>query len=120
MSTTSTAALEQASRTRLLTFTPLGGFVPLSTTLGTRLYIDQAPESPTYPYGVQRLRVLTGGLDGQLRVQGMLELTIYNQKAATRQATKDAVDVAAQALRDWADGSAGLIRVTGVTWQALP
>lgn len=120
MATTSTTALEQAIRTRLLTFAPMGGMPSLGTTLGTRLYIDQAPEMPTYPYGVQRLRVLTGGVDGQLRAQGMFELMLYGRPSATREAMKDAADVAVQALRDWATTSGGLIRVTGTTWQALP
>lgn len=120
MATTSTTATEQAIRTRLLTFVPQGALPSLGVTLGTRLYIDAAPESPTYPYGVQRLTLLTGGVDGHLRVQGQLELMLYGRGAANRQATKDAADVAVEALRDWADASAGLIRVTDATWRALP
>lgn len=117
MSTTSQLATLQAIRTRLLTFS--GGVV--ASALGTlagagsdgKLYIDQAPDPVSYPYGV--LRIVdwrSQGDDGGFARRMQVELQLVARPRAQATALKAIADHCERALRAWSDVSAGPIVAT--------
>lgn len=114
-------ALEQAIRTRLLTFTPADGSPTLTTALGGRLYIDEAPDSVAAPYAVLHVHILDSADPGDsgFRRQGTFVLDLYGRNSAQRQALKLASDVAQEALWKWLDDSTGVLVITdsGVQWR---
>jgi hypothetical protein len=110
MATTSTAALIQQVRTKLLNFAPAGGGQTLTTRLGGRLYIGQAPENPAFPHGVMRfINTVKGGAYNGDRVSGDIELMLYGNTVAQAQSLEDAADVAEQALLRYKDATGGLV-----------
>ena len=78
MSTTSTTNIYRTLRTRLLSFTPAAG-ATLASRLGNRLFVAQAPDDATYPYGVMTLSLSTEGAYNGDREQGIFEVTLYDR-----------------------------------------
>lgn len=115
-----TAAYQEVVRTRLLDFQPASGGSTLRTRLGggatARLYVDVAPDAPTYPYAVLRLRdrnEVAGFHALGERVD--VELDLFHRprgkgagETVTRTAALDAIadlcDEAMRAFRDVSDG----------------
>lgn len=114
--------LEQAIRTRLLTFTPVDGSPTLATALGSRLYIDEAPDSITAPYAVLHLAQSATGDEGDsgFRREATLTLSLYGRNSAQRATLKLCADVAQQALWKWLDASTGAAFMTGSGTEWLP
>lgn len=121
MSLTTTAALEAAVRTRLLTFIPTGG-TSLATQLGTltgagsdgKLYLDAAPDGVTYPYAVMRLiDEVPRGDDGRFLRDWLVEVVVYDRPRGAASTPKAVVSLAAdtiaQAWLQWSSSDA-LIR----------
>lgn len=110
MATTSTAAVIQQVRSRLLAFVPASG-TTLSVKLGGKLYIGKAPDNATvFPYGVMRLinQRQPGAYNGD-REEADVEFLVYGNTMAQAQAIEDAADVADQALLRYKDASSGLV-----------
>lgn len=114
-------ALEQAIRTRLLTFAPSDGSPTLQTALGGRMYIDEAPDDVTAPYAVLHVQVQDGSDAGDsgFRRDGMVVVDFYGRNSAQRQALKSCADVAQEALWKWFDNSTGPLMFvdSGVQWR---
>ena len=117
MSTASQTATLQAVRTRLLAYTPPGGSSG-TTLLGTRagaaadgkLYIDQAPDDVTDPYGVLRIADWRSeGDDGGFARRLEIELQLRTRPRSAAAALKLIADQFERALRSWADTTAGVI-----------
>lgn len=118
MNTESTELLYKALRTRLLGFTPTdpgatpGGATPdtLGDALGTRLFVVQAPDTVTYPYGIVRLqaRQESGEYAGE-RETMELELLLYHRPRAKQYVLEGYADVADQAFLRYVDANGGLI-----------
>ena len=104
----STQALLTAIRTRLLTFVPISG-ATLTSRLGGRLYVVQAPATVTYPYGIVRLvnRAQTDGFGGY-RETGDVEVEILSKPRSEQWVVEGALDVCDQALLEWWAAPAGL------------
>lgn len=110
MSVVSTVSMLQTIRTRLLTFTPLGG-VTLATLIGSttsgagssgKLYLDQPPDDVTGFYGVMRVIDLPQqGLDGGFMVKGTLELMLYGRPRSQGSAVNRLADVATEAWNNY-------------------
>lgn len=120
MATTSQLATLQAIRTRLLSFD--GGVVvsALGTASGAgsagKLYIDQAPDTVTVPYGVLRaVDWRSEGDDGQFARRAQVELHLMSRPRSAASALKAIADDCERALRSWVDASSGPIRVQGIT-----
>ena len=124
MSTGSQLAVLQAVRTRLLTYTPSGGSsgaVLLGALAGAgsdgKLYLDQAPDDVTEPYGV--LRVLdwrSEGDDGGFARRLELELQLRTRPRSAATALHALADQCERALRAWRDVSSGaLVARQGLT-----
>lgn len=113
-------ALEQAIRTRLLTFTPADGSPTLATQLSD-ITIDEAPDTAVAPYGVLHAHVLDNADPGDsgFRRQGTFVLDLYGRNSSQRQALKSCCDVAQEALWKWLDNSTGTLVITdsGVQWR---
>ncbi|HXE60748.1 MAG TPA: hypothetical protein VN607_08565 [Gemmatimonadaceae bacterium] len=113
-------ALEQALRTRLLTFVAADGSPTLAAQL-TDIWIDEAPDDAVAPYGVLHVHVLDNADpgDGGFRRQGTVVLDLYGRNSAQRQALKSCSDVAQEALWKWVDDSTGPLVLTdsGVQWR---
>jgi len=114
MATTSQLATLQAIRERLLTFD--GGALDTLLGAGTgaasdgRLYIDQAPDSAVYPYGV--LRILDWreqGDDGGFARRVQVEVQLITRPRSQAAALKEAADLCERAMRAWVDVTAGPI-----------
>ena len=125
MSLDSTTEVLQAVRTRLLTFTPASGST-LATLLGThagagsdgKLYLYQAPDNVTHPYGV--LRVIgrdPDGDDGQFLKKPLLELHFYHRPRAQQAACEALADRAEEAWTHWLSSS-DVISARGVESRA--
>lgn len=106
MSTTTSKAVVDAIRTRLLGFTPKTGST-LNTLLGGRLYTVQAPDEPVYPYAVLTYtnRVQTDGYGG-LREMGDLEILIHARPRGQQWAAETIADTVQQAVLRWANSEA--------------
>lgn len=114
MATTSQLATLQAIRTRLLSFS--GGVV--ATALGTlsgagsdgKLYIDQAPDNVTVPYGVLRIADWRSeGDDGQFARRVEVELQLLTRPRTNASALKGIADHCERAMRAWRDVSSGVL-----------
>ena len=107
MSTDTTKGIVTLIRTRLLTFTPATGDT-LTTRVGGRLYVGQAPDGATYPYGVLTImRQDTPGFSGY-RETWQLELMLYGRPRSTQWDVEACADMADQALLQWESRSQGL------------
>ncbi|KKW05435.1 MAG: hypothetical protein UY40_C0020G0012 [candidate division CPR1 bacterium GW2011_GWC1_49_13] len=108
MSTTSTTNIYRTLRTRLLSFTPAAG-ATLASRLGNRLFVAQAPDDATYPYGVMTLSLSTEGAYNGDREQGIFEVTLYDRPRSRQEALEDIADICDGALLRYADASSGLL-----------
>lgn len=105
-STLTTEGLLQAARTQLLTHqTPAGD--TLADTLADRLYLDQAPDTVTFPYGV--LRFQNRQRVQNMRIRGDLELMLFDRPRSKAAALGASADIAEEALLGWRDASDGLV-----------
>lgn len=114
MATTSQLATLQAVRTRLLTWNSNAIKTALGTLSGAgsdgKLYIDQAPDSVTYPYGVLRMADWREqGDDGGFARRCEVELHLVTRPRTNASALKTIADHCERALRAWVDVSAGAI-----------
>jgi len=115
-------ALEQAIRTRLLTFTPIDGTPTLATQLGSRLYIDEAPDNVTAPYAVLQITRPDNVEEGDAGFRRELQvlLSLYGRNSAQRATLKSCADVAEEALYKWLDDTTGVLFTTGTGTDWLP
>jgi hypothetical protein len=96
----------------LLDFTPATG-TTLRTRLGggasARLYVEQAPDSVTYPYAVLSAKSVreTPGYDG-FRLEGEIEVQVYHRPRGKEWDAQGIADVIEQACLRWADGQSGV------------
>jgi hypothetical protein len=127
MSTASQVATLQVLRTRLLSYTPSGGQSG-ATRLGTlsgsasdgKLYIAQAPDTVTYPYGVLRwadYRQL--GDDGGYLRRAVVELQLFHRPRAQESALMAIADQFERALRKWGPASGDVLHVYDLTRQTV-
>lgn len=114
MTTSSQLATLQLIRRRLLSFS--GGVV--TTALGTlsgagsdgKLYIDQAPDTVTYPYGVLRIADWRSeGDDGQFARRVVVELQLVTRPRSNASAIKSIADNCERAMRAWRDVDSGAV-----------
>jgi hypothetical protein len=104
----------KAIRSRLLTFSTGALATALGTASGAgsdgKLYIDQAPDDVTYPYGT--LRVVdrrSEGDDGGFARRLEVEIHLYHRPRNTASTLKAMADLCERALRAWVDVSSGVI-----------
>ena len=108
MSTTSTANIWRTVRSRILGYQPPTG-ATLQTRLSGRLYYVQAPDNAPWPHGIGTLRLPSSGAYNSERLDGELELMLYDRPRSKAEALEDMADVADQAMLRYADGSSGLV-----------
>jgi len=115
-------ALEQAVRTRLLTFAPADGTPTLGVQLGSRLYIDEAPDNITAPYAVLQITRPETAEEGDAGFRRELNvlLSLYGRNSAQRATLKSCADVAEEALYKWLDSTTGVLFTTGTGTEWLP
>lgn len=91
MSMMFTGNLYQQLRTRMLTFAPLTGS-SVSSSLGERMYVVQAPDDATFPYGVMRIMNSQTNVNDGLgdRMEFDLEVMLY-ARPRSQQFTLEAV-----------------------------
>lgn len=118
--TASTAALYQAVRSRILIFVPFNG-TALSTVLGERLWIVQAPDDAAFPYGTMRFinTNALGEYNGDKLVMD-LEVMLYDTPRSHQAALEGYADIADQSLLRWSDASSGLIFTRERSRYSLP
>jgi hypothetical protein len=112
MSVATLTAVEQAIRTRLLTFNSSALRTALGTATGAgsdgKLYIDQPPDAVAPPYGVMRfLDFPVTGVDGGAMVKGTLEVMLYGRPRAQGAALKAAGALVLDAWQAFSDTTAG-------------
>lgn len=101
-------------RARLLTFVPSvpggGTTTTLAARLGTatgagsdgKLYITQAPDTVTHPYGVMRwVGGFVSGDDGGFQMRGPIELQLYHYGRKNEPTMNGMMDICEQAWRDY-------------------
>ena len=108
MSTTSTANIWRTVRSRILGYQPPSG-ATLQTRLGGRFYMVQAPDDADWPHAIGRLTLPSSGAYNGERLEGELELQIYDRPRSKAEALEDMADVADQAMLRYADATSGLI-----------
>lgn len=117
MATTSTNAMLDQIRTRLLSFSTNA----LSTALGGRLWLDAAPDQAVFPYGVMRVVDNTQSTEYDAnRYVIQLELMIYGNKRSQAAAVEDAADYADQAMNDYVDAASGIMWARNRTRATTP
>lgn len=114
MATSSQLATLQAIRLHLLTWNSgviaaaLGAFAGAGS--AGKLYVDQAPDTVTYPYGVMRaVDWRAEGDDGSYARRLQLELHLVHRPRGNASAIKAIADNAERALRAWRDLTSGAI-----------
>ena len=114
MATDSMDAVGLAIRDRLLTFVSLSHGT-LASQLGTmsgagstgKLFLEEAPENVTYPYGVMKL----GGFthlpreDGKFGFTSLVEVLLYHYPRENVDALRKMGDTVEEAWRHWVDAS---------------
>lgn len=113
-STDSQDRIMRTARTRLLTFTPnahpIQGTNTIAQRLGTatgagadgKLYIDQGPDTVSYPYGIMRwVGGFTSRDDGGYNTRGVIEVSFYGYPRSSTGLISSCMDIAEQAWRDW-------------------
>jgi hypothetical protein len=127
VSTASKVATLQVLRTRLLSYTPSGGQSG-ATRLGTltgaasdgKLYIGQAPDTVTYPYGVLRwLDWRQQGEDGGYLRRPIAELALFHRQRAQEAALQAIADQFERALRKWDATGGDVVHVFDLTRQTI-
>lgn len=116
MATTSQLATLQAVRSRLLAWSGGAIAAALGTLAGAgsggKLYIDQAPDTVTVPYGVLRIADWRSeGDDGQFARRVEVELQLLTRPRTNASALKGIADNCERALRAWRDVSSGVLCV---------
>lgn len=115
MSTTSAEQVLRALRERLLSFDGDALRTALQATAGGsgqtgKLYIEQAPDDATYPYGVLHvLDVREDGDDGGFARRWLVELQLTDKPRGKAGVLKAMGDTAERAMRAWVDTTAGVI-----------
>lgn len=110
MATTSTNAILDQIRTRLLTFQPPAAAATLTTRLGGRLWIDWAPDTAAFPYGIMRVVDNTRATDYDAnRDVIQLEVMIHGNKRTQSDDVEDAADVCDMAMNDYSDSTSGMV-----------
>ncbi len=111
MATTSTTAIEDQLRTRLLTFEPMGGGSTLSTLLSDRLYITQAPDDVDQSaWAVMRLKNRrTDPETAGERERAELEVQFFARPRSRESALNAMADVVDAAMLRYRDHSAGVV-----------
>lgn len=108
MSTSTTKGIFSLVRDRLLTFTPLSGSA-LSSSLGTKVYLTQAPDDVSYPFAVVDLfRSDTPGLSG-FREMWQAQVQFHARPRSEAWVLEGIADVADQAMLAWESRSNGLV-----------
>lgn len=122
MSTASSVAILQAIRTRLLTFTPQTGST-LAVLLGTltgagsdgKLYLNAAPDTVTYPYGVLRLIGRDpDGDDGRFLQKPIAELHFYHRPRSNTAACEALADRVEEAWHHWVATTGDIISARAI------
>lgn len=117
MSTDSTSDLENAIRTRLLTFSPLAG-LPLADVLGTtvsgagsdgKLFWDAAPDNAGPRWGVLQLKNRRSDGDGQEKELAELELMLFARPRSQKATLEQCADLCDQAMLRYVDATSGVI-----------
>ena len=107
MSTSDTKGIVTLIRNRLLAFTPTTGST-LATSLGSRLYVVQAPDTAVFPYGVLTCtRMGTQGFSGY-RESWQAELQLFASPRSAQWTLEGIADVADQAMLQWEDRTSGV------------
>lgn len=121
MSTQSTDALKIALRAYCLAYAAESDGRTLAAGLSNRLYRDNAPLTPTFPYATFALKTpqLDDGLS-QLKTSYDFEGFIYHRPTAQRAAAETLADLWAEALRLYRDATSGLAYATDVVAETLP
>jgi hypothetical protein len=133
VSTESTVDLRAALRTRLLTFSPLGGGGPVSTALGGtasgsgqdgKLYWDRAPDNITdttpIRWGVLRLKNRRRQTDNPEREVAELEVMLYARPRSLAGGLEGIADTMDQAMMRYRDMTSGVICSSAATRNTLP
>ncbi len=110
MTTTSTEALTQQLRTRLLTYQPPAAAATLTARIGGRLYIDWPPDRAVFPYGIMRL--MNGDRDGAYngeRMTAEMEVQLYSNTRVNAVALEGMADVCDMAMLKYVDAGSGLV-----------
>jgi hypothetical protein len=127
VSTASKVATLQVIRTRLLSYTPSSGQSG-ATRLGTltgaasdgKLYIGQAPDTVTYPYGVLRwLDWRQQGEDGGYLRRPIAELALFHRPRAQEAALQAIADQFERALRKWTADAPDQLHVYDLSRQTI-
>lgn len=113
MTTTTSRETMHVIRTRLLTYSGNALATALGTAVGAtdgRLYIDQAPDDGTYPYGVLRIADRRDqGDDGGFARRIQVELHLYHRGRSNAPTLKGMADLCERALRRWRDVTSGAV-----------
>lgn len=114
MTTTSSLATLQTIRAHLLAWNTNAVQTAIGTASGAgsdgKLYIDQAPDAVSFPYGV--LRILDRsqlGDDGGYAFRLEVELHLYHRPRVQLSALRGIADLCERALRGYRDLTAGVI-----------
>jgi hypothetical protein len=121
MATTTMAAVYRAIRLRLLTFEPLDGGLTLAERLSGGVAILTPPDDAPMPYMAIRLQNMRGSLREQgARLTAELELMAFHRPRENADDLEVLVDVADQAMRQWAYTSGGSIACVAQRRDTLP
>jgi hypothetical protein len=123
MATDTLAAVYRAIRTRLLTFEPMGGgsMPTLAERLAGGISILTPPDDAPMPYMAIRLQNMRGSLREQGgRLTAELELMAFHRPREMADDLEVLVDVADQAMRQWAYTGDGSIVCVGLRRDTLP
>lgn len=113
-------ARDQVIRSQLLNFAPADGTPALAALLTGGLFIDEAPDNSTSPYGVLRVTEAQSQGDASLHVDLMVELMLFARNSSQRAALRQAADVAQEALWRFLDTTTGTLFLTDARTQVLP
>jgi hypothetical protein len=137
MATTSTGAMYETVRTRLLTFVPVGfpdtldtllrryvdanGVTQLAPIGKARLHPHYPSDTPVYPFGVLNfLPRFTDGAHHEEREAFDLELIFVHKPKSLFWELQALGDIADQAMKKWANTAGGFIGAKGRVRQTIP
>jgi hypothetical protein len=127
--TSSTGGIEDALRTRLLSFQPLVGLDTLADVIGStvsgagsdgKLFWDEAPDDTTYPYGVLQLKNRRNTSDVPERTLVELEVMLFGRPRAQKATVEQAADLCEQAMLRYVDAMSGVLGCWGCLRNTLP
>lgn len=122
MTTVSTSGIEQVLRTRLLNYVdPDGHTLGDSDAIGSRLYIDMAPDGTAYPYAEMAIKSpqIRADSDGLVLVADV-EVMFFAKPRGQSAPIKALGDRAVAAFTGFRDATSGLLWFTSATAAVLP